>query len=340
MRPDLALQRVNGHVMTIGQFRLDDLGLVVNVSEPVDFEAWETTGKLFERADRALKWWVGDWLIYGEGAYGERYSQAIDSTGWDYQTIANARWVAGQIAYSRRRECLSWSHHAEVASLGEAEQDELLDSAIEYNWSVKELRSAVRAKQGKTPATRETDATKPTATTGAVDPRLREGGVLDLALFQDESIDVIIARPPARDDYWTMHQTNREFLKIVRRVLVPGGCLFLLAEWRNAPSLVHAAHEQDLLVATWVLVTLREGTRLPCLWVRNDRPVSQEEVPAVYWNPATYVGLYQIVLADILKPDDMVAEVWLDDRPTAQDLVAELGGRYWNPPRTTRSINH
>ena len=43
-------------------------------------------------------------------------AQAIEATGRSYQTIANAKRVAERVDVSRRREDLSWSHHAEVAT--------------------------------------------------------------------------------------------------------------------------------------------------------------------------------------------------------------------------------
>ena len=47
----------------------------------------------------------------------------------------NASWVAGQIETSRRREVLSWGHHAEVAALPPAQQEKLLNEAEENGWS-------------------------------------------------------------------------------------------------------------------------------------------------------------------------------------------------------------
>lgn len=59
---------------------------------------------------------LGDWLNYGENAYGEMYSQVMDETGFSLQTLTNDKYVASKIEIYRRREILSWSHHeAELA---------------------------------------------------------------------------------------------------------------------------------------------------------------------------------------------------------------------------------
>jgi len=112
--------------------------------EAMGFDAWLRVGHTFKLMEQSVLWWVGDWLVFGEMRYGETYAQAVDATGREYQTIANAKYVAGRIEFSRRRENLSWSHHAEVASLDPEEQDEWLATAENHNWSQRELRRALK----------------------------------------------------------------------------------------------------------------------------------------------------------------------------------------------------
>jgi hypothetical protein len=56
----------------------------------------------------------------------------------------NMVYVASRIDPSRRREALSWSSHAEVASLAPAEQDRWLDRAESERMSVRRLRHAIK----------------------------------------------------------------------------------------------------------------------------------------------------------------------------------------------------
>ena len=40
------------------------------------YAEWEQCGAVLRQIDGAVQWWLGDWLNYGEHAYGEQYSQA------------------------------------------------------------------------------------------------------------------------------------------------------------------------------------------------------------------------------------------------------------------------
>lgn len=106
---------------------------------------WEADGqRIFTTINRSA-WDLGDWWAFGEAqGYGERKAIA-ERIGFEFQTCANAASVARAFATSRRREVLSWSHHAEVAALPESEQDRWLDKAEKGHWSRKDLREAVRA---------------------------------------------------------------------------------------------------------------------------------------------------------------------------------------------------
>jgi hypothetical protein len=74
---------------------------------------------------------VGDWLNTGELRWKDTYEEAAQATGLAHQTLMNAKMVSKAFKVSRRREKLTWSHHADVASLHESEQDEWLDKAEE-----------------------------------------------------------------------------------------------------------------------------------------------------------------------------------------------------------------
>jgi len=109
----------------------------------LNYEEWEQIGRKIQMAANASMWWLGDWWAYGEHRYGERAAQAVDSN-YSFQTFANAASVARKIETYRRRELLSFSHHAEVAPLDPDKQDELLDKAEKENWTRRDLRKAVR----------------------------------------------------------------------------------------------------------------------------------------------------------------------------------------------------
>ncbi len=71
----------------------------------------------------------------------EMYSQAMDATNYELKTLQNAKYISSKVESSRRRELLSWSHHAEVAKLEPELQNGFLDMAEKEGLSTKELES-------------------------------------------------------------------------------------------------------------------------------------------------------------------------------------------------------
>ena len=116
----------------------------VGLKLPANFtsENWSELGRRLQTFESSSKWWLGDWLRDGE-KYGETYKRAVNE-GFVYGTAANLVSIAKKFEISRRRENLTWSHHAVVAALEAADADRLLAQAEAESWSVKRLRAAVR----------------------------------------------------------------------------------------------------------------------------------------------------------------------------------------------------
>jgi hypothetical protein len=114
------------------------------------FEAWRMLGTRIARHASASAWWLGDWLAYGQMKYGRRYKAAIADTGLDYQTLRNYAVVARRFELSRRRDNLTFHHHAEVCALPDAEQDRWLNLASTHGWSKTELRRQLRPARAAT----------------------------------------------------------------------------------------------------------------------------------------------------------------------------------------------
>jgi hypothetical protein len=110
----------------------------------MSFEQWVLHGRRLGAIGRGVGWWIGDWLRFGNARYGEKYVKAARITGYDVQTLMNMVYVASSVEPSRRRERLSWSHHAEVAALPPEEQSEWLDRVEECRLSVHDLRMLLR----------------------------------------------------------------------------------------------------------------------------------------------------------------------------------------------------
>lgn len=110
----------------------------------LSFDSWYEIGRRLSSFNSASAWCLGDWLLYGENAFEGRYRKAIEGTMLDYQTLRNYAWVAGKFPLARRRDNISFGHHAEVAAMDEPEQDYWLRKAEELSWSRNMLRKQVR----------------------------------------------------------------------------------------------------------------------------------------------------------------------------------------------------
>lgn len=168
--------------------------------EHLDFELWTAIGQQLRRMNGSVLWWIGDWVRFGERKYGEKYAAAIDATDYDYQTIASASWVSGQIEFSRRRENLSWSHHQEVAGFQtSAEQDAWLDRAQAEGWSRNALRAAI--KREKFLIAQSAVAEASVARSGGVAASVSEQSAENfLTTVEPMSVDLLLTDPPYSTD--------------------------------------------------------------------------------------------------------------------------------------------
>jgi hypothetical protein len=119
-------------------------GVAWRAREGMSYSDWVAQGRKLGVLGRSAGWWIGDWLNYGNVAYEERYVRAARITGYDVQTLMNMTYVASAIDPSRRRENLSWSHHAEVAGLDPEAQTRLLDRAERERMSGRDRRQEIR----------------------------------------------------------------------------------------------------------------------------------------------------------------------------------------------------
>lgn len=141
--------------------KCDEVSLTLTDPD-MTYDAWEALGRFLGSIDRRARWYIGDWLNFGEALYGEeaaqgveattadRYSQAERVTGLDHGTLMNIRSVCSKVPRRNRRPELGFWIHSEVAKLDVDEQPKWLDKAIKKSWTKNDLRDAVRtAKRGK-----------------------------------------------------------------------------------------------------------------------------------------------------------------------------------------------
>jgi N6-adenosine-specific RNA methylase IME4 len=131
------------HKLVLNGFTLTPAG-ISRVDGSPSFEQWQALGESLRFMEGAVHWWIGDWLNHGEQKYGEAYAQAMEATGFEYDTVRHDKDVSSRIEIGRRRPNLSWSHHEEVAWLQPGQQDALLKEAEEKGLSQRDLRDRVR----------------------------------------------------------------------------------------------------------------------------------------------------------------------------------------------------
>ena len=113
--------------VSLGAFRATRVGLQLPKSK-VTYDRWEEEGYKLREVQAALRWCIGDWMNYGEAAFGEMASQASDIwPEYSYSNLANMASVANSFEISRRHEDVTWSMHAEIAKLKPEKQDEWLE---------------------------------------------------------------------------------------------------------------------------------------------------------------------------------------------------------------------
>lgn len=118
-------------------------------SREIERAEWVAVGRRLGGIVRCSQWWIGDWVSYGSARWGEKYTVAARITGYDVRSLRNMVWVASRFEPSRRRDDLTWSHHASVATLEIDKQDRWLERASLQKLSVLDLRVEIRsARQG------------------------------------------------------------------------------------------------------------------------------------------------------------------------------------------------
>jgi hypothetical protein len=110
------------------------------------FGVYEEIGQALGSIRDSTAWALGDWILFGEGVYGERYAQAVEATGRAKATLTMYARVALRVAPKRRRKQLSFYHHRLVARFDDPDlQDSWLRAAASEKWSVEEFRGKLDA---------------------------------------------------------------------------------------------------------------------------------------------------------------------------------------------------
>lgn len=129
--------------------RVGRLGLTIE--RDLSIEEMGTVFSCLQHIAGCSNWLWGDALAFAGNKWGNRYTQskyeqAFACTALAIPTLKATKFTAERIPMDRRRPELTFTHHCEIAFAysDSAEQDRWLDRAIEENWSVPQLRKAIR----------------------------------------------------------------------------------------------------------------------------------------------------------------------------------------------------
>jgi hypothetical protein len=119
----------------------------LNEIEAIPFETYQDIGLMLGTLRDATAWWIGDWLVWGEGAYGEKAAQAAELLRREPHTLTTYFRVSMYVSPRRRRSKLAWTHHRAVASLPPEEQTEWLRLAEDERLTAGELSARIKGKK-------------------------------------------------------------------------------------------------------------------------------------------------------------------------------------------------
>jgi len=124
----------------------------VSLQLPTDLTAqqWQHVGATLQRFDEARQWWWGDW--WNAGVQWKSGQEVCAALGITYSNASTCGSIAHKFEFCRRRQNLSFNHHAEVSSIPDTSvQDRFLlwcEETIEATRkprSIRELREAIKS---------------------------------------------------------------------------------------------------------------------------------------------------------------------------------------------------
>jgi hypothetical protein len=103
---------------------------------------WMAIGRTLATLEQSVKWWVGDFILYGERTFGKvaTYDLAQQATGYTRAMLYDCARIAKRFPPERRQEALSFFHHTSVQSLPPAVADKLLGEAVELGLTGRQIR--------------------------------------------------------------------------------------------------------------------------------------------------------------------------------------------------------
>lgn len=199
------------------------------ISDSITLPEWKELGQSLRQIEGCVQFWIGDWARFGDkqgftGKYTDPkvYDELEDITGLQRKTLRNYKSISDNVESSRRRDDLTFGHHAEVAILSPDKQELFLTKASQEKLSIRDLRETIRKHEVQT--------------TGEV-------------ALPDGKYEVIYADPPweygnslpsyvtTPDNYYPSMSLAKICTMPIREITAPNAVLFL---WVTSPLLREA----------------------------------------------------------------------------------------------------
>ena len=291
MRPNL-----RGEVSPVSWVLPDNLSL----------SEWQEEGLKLGQGQTRQSWQLGIWWVYGETNYGARKAAMTAShCHLNIKTCMNIGSVIRKFETSRRREVLSFKHHAEVCSLDADEADAMLEWA--ENGPTGKPRSVTELREEVKRYKREKHAAAFEPVYGN-DVRLEQGDCLQrMATLAADSVAMVLTSPPYGDlraygGDWTVDIPALG--KGIYRVLKPGGVVVVVINDPIENGIQRTDSER--LVIDWIdnarlnkfqtLIYHRNGT--PGLYGPHFRPDHEYMIVFFKGDQPSYVNAAAL---DILR---------------------------------------
>lgn len=253
---------------------------------------WSECGEWLKRAEKAVGFWIGDWLNYGERKWGEMYAQAMEETGLDYQTLRNYKATSANVDLYLRKDNLSFTHHATVAPLAPEEQRMFLEAAAPKNGdkkptlTVEELKKEIKAHKKRK---RLAELPDPPKYVGAFQlDSIQVADIHDLDLPR-ASVNMIFTDPPYHDEYLDLYGALAE---LAAHVLKEGAYLMTYVGKMFMPTIINTM-EANGLEYIWTFCVFQPD---------NDQKINKHHLFEA-WRP---------ILA-FKKPGDTATREWQPD---------------------------
>jgi len=202
----------------------------LHFDKSISFEEWSEVGKTLSRIHGAVQFWIGDWIRFGEGKFGEKYSQALESTDYSYKALRNMKYVADKVDLSLRKDNLDFSIYMAIAPLEPKEQAKWLKTASEKHLTVKQLKTEIKRSR--------IENRRP----------IKKGSAIELfntdfreARITPGSVDLILTDPPYPKDYLELWS---ELSAFASNVLKPGGFLISYSGQAYLPEIIESLSEK------------------------------------------------------------------------------------------------